>query len=330
MLQAFAAALKSRYIIFASVPAEDYPPANIAAMIKQCQALGREDLADQIRMQWAKVLNKYPATRLNWGAAVKIGGASLKKNIFGGNEFVVWLKEQQDLSPAQVKNAQAVVSIMPPAQGTPALAIPKDGETVEDWKAEAAKTKESLIAARKGFSDVRKYIAFLEQEAHDLKQKIASYSKGGDKATTKGGKPHKLTERVPKWSIILASVVEQLEETKNKLQEAETGFKEAASNYNQAPLTTVAYEKKAQDNLSAVLELILDMKDLDKQKELLSKLNETLAKQKTTANVSEIVAGNLLDSLVTKLKAGFKALKNWLSGLNKSVNTFNKLASIRY
>jgi hypothetical protein len=99
-------------------------------------------------------------------------------------------------------------------------------------------------------------------------------------------------------------------------------------NYNHAPLTTVAYEQKAQENLSNILEMILDMKDLDKQKELLAKLNDSLAKQKTTASV-EVVAINI-PGLIEKVKAGFKALKSWLLGLNKSVNNFNKLASIRY
>ena len=62
--------------------------------------------------------------------------------------------------------------------------------------------------------------------------------------------------------------------------------------------------------------------------ELLAKLNESLAKQKTTASV-EVVALNM-PALIEKVKAGFKALKSWLLGLNKSVNTFSKLANIRY
>jgi predicted nucleic acid-binding Zn-ribbon protein len=317
-----------KYIVVSSVPSETMPPANLASMIKQCEAVGRKDLADKIHMQWVKVLNKYPGTRVNWGAAVKIGGASIKKNVFGGVEFGVWFQEQQDLSPAQIAAAKKVVSILPAPEGTPALAIPKDGETPEDWKAEALQTKANLASAKKGFSDVRKYIAFLENEADALKKKIADYSEGGEKETTKGGKPHKLKERIPKWNVMLEAVVSQLDETKSKFQQAETGFTEAVDNYNHAPLTTVAYEQKAQENLSNILEMILDMKDLDKQKELLAKLNDSLAKQKTTASV-EVVAINI-PGLIEKVKAGFKALKSWLLGLNKSVNNFNKLASIRY
>ena len=325
----FLSLVKTKYVIMAAGnPSEDYPPANINSMLKQCEAVGRKDLADQIRMQWVKVLNKYPGTRVNWGAAVKIGGASIKKNIFGGVEFGVWFQGQQDLSPAQQTAAKNVVSILPAPAGTPALAIPKDGETAEDWKAEALQTKANLASAKKGFSDVNKYIEFLDKEVRDLKKKIADYSKGGEKETTKTGKPHKLADRIPKWNVILEAVVSQLEETKGKFQEAKTGFAEAVDNYNHAPLTTVAYEQKAQENLSNILEMILDMKDLDKQKELLAKLNDSLSKQKTTASV-EVVAINL-PGLIDKVKTGFKALKSWLLGLNRSVNSFNKLASLRY
>ena len=70
------------------------------------------------------------------------------------------------------------------------------------------------------------------------------------------------------------------------------------------------------------------MKDLDKQRDLLAKIDEALGKQKTTASV-EVVAVNI-SGMIEKLKLGLKSILNWLSNLTKSVKTFSKLASLRY
>lgn len=53
--------------VAAALPDTDYPPANVAKMIKECENAGRSDLGQQIMMQWNKVVNKYPQTRINWG-----------------------------------------------------------------------------------------------------------------------------------------------------------------------------------------------------------------------------------------------------------------------
>ena len=329
MLFKFINAVKQRYIIATALPDENYPPANLANMIKQCEALKRNDLADQIKMQWGKVLNKYPETRRNWGAATKIGTASIKKNIFGGKEFVVWLKEQEDLTTAQKNAAKAIPTIMQPPKGTPPIAIPKENETAEEWAEEAAKTKEGLVAAKKAFTTVNDYIAYLEKEANDLKKKISSYGPGGGKSTTKTGAPSKYADRIPKWEAVLATTMEQIEETKKNFKEIEAEFKAAANNYNNAPITTVAFEKKAQINVANILDAIFDLKDKDKQKDLLSKLNESLEKEKATGSVEAAVGDRVL-TLFKSFIDGLKNIKSWLTGVKKSVDSFNKLASIRY
>jgi hypothetical protein len=326
----FMAAVKRKYyIVAASLPAEDYPPANIASFIKQCESLNRSDLADQIKMQWSKVLNKYPETRRNWATAVVIGGNSIKKNIFGGKEFVVWLKEQEELTTAQKNAAKAIPTIMQPPKGAPAIAIPKKDETPEEWAEEAAKTKEGLLAAKKAFTTVNDYIVYLEKEATDLKKKIGTYGPGGEKSTTKTGTPSKYADRVPKWQAVLKTTMEQIDETKKNFKEIEAEFKAAANNYNNAPITTVAFEKKAAAGVENILEVILNMKDLDKQRDLLSKLNDSLEKQKATGAV-EAAAGDKVIALFKNFIEGLKNLKSWFLGLKKSVDAFGKLASIRY
>jgi len=332
MLSSFARAVKAKYSICASgLPREDYPPKNVADMISECEKLGRKDLAQQIRMQWIAVFNKYPKTRVNWPTAVVIGGNSIKKNIFEGKEFHVWLKDQQDITPEQRQAAQAIPTIIPVPKDTPSIAIPKKDETAADWKAEAAKTKEALVAAKAAFSDVKEYIAFLEKEAADIKKKIETYGEGGEKSKTKTGAPSEYSKRVPKWASQLEATLAQIEEAKKSLNATATTFKAAVGEYNNAPITTVAYEKKAQEGLENILTYVLNMKDLDKQRELLVKLNSALGDDdKATASAEEIIAGDRLAGLFAKFMEGLKVIKAWLSGLNKSVDSFSKLASLRY
>ena len=141
-----------------------------------------------------------------------------------------------------------------------------------------------------------------------------------------------MTARVPKWTATLKATLAQLEETKAEIKETESSFKKAVDDYNHAPLTTVAFEKKAQDHISNILEFVLNMKDLDKQRDLLSKLNDTLGdKPKSTASAeTTAAAGDKILSLLEKFKAGLAVLKAWILSIRKSVNTFGKLAAIRY
>jgi chromosome segregation ATPase len=331
MWREFMSKVKAKYSITASLPREDYPPANIAKMIKMCEDGGREDLGHQIQMQWAKVLHKYPASRTNWGAAVKIGGASIKKNVFGGKEFMQWFKDQEDLSPELKEEAKSVPSIISPMKGVPAIAIPKDNETPEQWKEEAAKTKENLAEAKKGFSDIKEYIKFLETEVHGFQKKIETYGPGGAKNTTTQGKPSKLSLRVPKWQELMKVTAEQLAETKASLVQAEGKFNTAVKDYNNAPVTTVEYEKNVQGNVENILEYVLNLKDLNKQRELLEKLNDTLDKQKVGASVDEVTAASdKLASFFNSIKTGFNFLKKWILGLTNAVSKFEQLARIRY
>ena len=133
---------------------------------------------------------------------------------------------------------------------------------------------------------------------------------------------------MPKWEAELKGTLAQLEETKNEIKDAEGSFKKAVNDYNHAPLTTVAYEKKVQDGLENILTNVLNMKDLDKQRELLTKINEYLGKKESTGEV--VAAADQVMSLFKKFKEGIKRIQEWIKGLNKSVGTFSKLASIRY
>lgn len=325
------------HVLLASLPREDYPPKNIADMIKQCLSIDRKDLADQIRMQWVKTYNKYPETRINWGSAVNIGGRSLKKNIFGGKEFVVWLSEQEALSPEEKQAAKEIVSIMPVPKEVPKIAIPKENETAEDWQAAAEETALRLSEARKAFTDVNQFISYLETRIEDLSHKVLEYGPEGAKEKTKEGKTSRLASRVPKWQSKLDVYVAQLKEVKEGVKTAETGFKEAEKSYNNAPITTVEYEHKSQATLDKVLEFILDIDDLEKQKKMLEKFNETLEKLSKKATSKYEINADLWDSLIKTfttvidgLKQGWVKLLKWTKGLNKSVEDFNKLASLRY
>lgn len=325
----FFRAVRAKYQIEA-VMHDDKPISQYVVMINNCEAVGRKDLADQIKMYWRKFLNEYPKYRIGddnaYKAAVKHGMNSIKKHLFGGKEFIVWLKDQEDIEPAQVKELQAVPPITMP-KDAPAIAIPKNNETQEDWLVEASKTKEALVAAKAGFNDAGEYIKYLEVEAGKVKQMI---EKNKD-LKKKDGTPHKLSERIPKWTAQLEATIELLNETKKNLSAVEKQFKEAANNYNHAPILTVAYEKKTQENLDNVLLYVANMTDLDKQREILVKLNEALGKTKTTASAEEVTAaGDILANLLAKFKNGFKAIMTWLGNLTKSVDAFGKLASLRY
>lgn len=308
------------------LPAKDYPPANIASMIKQCKAAGRDDLGKQIMDAWNRVLDKYPQTRLNWPCATKIGTSSVKKNVFGHREFVEWFSEQADVPAAKVQEPPE------PKIKAPALAIPKDTETPEDWQAEAAKTKTMLDQGNEAFDNAEQFIAYLEKETGDLQRKIETYGPGGPKS---GGK---LSERVPKWQAQLKVYEDKLKETKEKATAMKKKFKAATEAYNNAPLTTVAYEKKAQEPLEDILGFILEMKDLEKQKEMLTKFNETLKKMDKAPKAASFrhEAGfwdaiiNALDNFFGWIKDAWQGLVTWAKGLFTAVDKFDEIANIRY
>lgn len=324
-------------MLIASVPSEEDPPSNIAAMIEQCIALNRKDLAEPIATQWKKVLKKYPTSRLNLAAATKTGNMTIKKNIFGGKEFVVWLSEQEDLSPEIKKEAKKISAIAPMPKNIPSIAIPKEGETAEDWQNAADETKLRISEARKAFKDVNHFILYLEKQFVDIQRKIRNYSLDDTKIKNKKGAYNSYIKRIPKWENELAAYIEQINGIKNTIKNAESEFITAEKSYNNAPITTIEFETKTQDSLDGVLEVILDMDDLEQQYKLLVKFNEALKKQKQKATGSfEVYAdfwGKLVDifnSSISSLKIGWAKILKWVTGLNKSIVGFNKFASLRY
>ena len=88
------------------LPGINYPPANLAKMIKECATVGRADLGQAIMDQWNKVTVKYPEVHMSWGTATNIGTRSVKKNVFGGIEFSEWLNGQAAAKPAKKARAK--------------------------------------------------------------------------------------------------------------------------------------------------------------------------------------------------------------------------------
>jgi len=89
-----------------ALPGINYPPANLAKMIKECGEVGRADLGQAIMDAWNRVTVKYPAVHLSWGTATNIGTRSVKKNVFGGIEFSEWLNSQVSAKPAKKAKAK--------------------------------------------------------------------------------------------------------------------------------------------------------------------------------------------------------------------------------
>lgn len=192
-------ALWNRLLVAAGMPAEDYPPSAIASWIKSCKAAGRDDLGKNIMDAWNRVCDKYPAVRVNWGAATKIGMSSVKKNVFGGEEFVEWLGAQGASSAVvtQAKHIPTRAEATPELRGAPKLTIPDDHEQPEDWQKEAEKTKVMLDQGQDAFKNAKQFYDMLTAEASSLEEKIKKYAD----AKTTTGKPHKFQERIPKWEF---------------------------------------------------------------------------------------------------------------------------------
>jgi hypothetical protein len=330
--------VEALYEIIASIPTPDKPPSNIAALIRECEAKGRKDLGEKIQAQWEKVLEKYPATRLNWAAASTIGGNSIKKNVFGGELFVDWLAKQLKASPEakeELKKEIPEIPVVAVPKGTPAIAIPKKGETPEDWKEAAAETAKMLVHAEKAFKSVEEFFAYLEKEIGDLKRKVEEYGPGGKKHLLKSGEPHSMSKRVPRWEAQLGAYEAKLKDVKAGITKAEKKFEEAAESYHVAPITTVEFENKAQDSLASVLEFILDIEDLEKQKVLLEKFKNSMERMekdpKIAAEVQSSVViaegvGNFLELLWEKVSSFWDKAVSWAKGLVGAVDNFYEVA----
>jgi len=336
--------LKSWFYRIAALPAKDYPPASIAKCIRICKEVGRDDLAEKIMDGWNNCFVKYISKILMartennaWAAAQMIGARSVQKNVFGGKEFMAWLdsqKEQAVIPPAVAAEAKKI-DVTEAPKGVPAIALPKPQETVEDWSAQAEKTKEYLSKVKEALADNQKFIQMLEGEISETRRKIEDYGPGGSKAVTKDGKPHKFSLRIKKWETDLSVYETKLSEIKASLGTVQNKFQAAEANYKTSPACTVAYEKEAQDSLEGVLEILLNMKDLKKQKEMLGKFNDMVKKMQNEDKVASMSrdAGfwdtitDAFDSVVSFFTSAWKTLNAWVKSLFVSVDKFDHIAT---
>jgi predicted nucleic acid-binding Zn-ribbon protein len=313
-----------------------------------CKEVGRNDLAEQIMEGWNKAFEKYAVEILKyrdqegraWAAASKIGSASVKKNVFGYKEFADWLKaeteakSEEKLPPSVVSEAKKI-DVLEAPKGVPAIAIPKDNETIEDWAEQAEKTKNYLEEIKKSLDDNDKFIGLLEKEIVEIRRKITDYGPNGSKSVTKDGKPHKFSLRVKKWEAELGVYETKLSETKASLATIKTKVTAAETNYRSSPACTVEYEKEAHDALEGVLEVLLNMKDLNKQKEMLGKFNDMLKKMQNENKVAsmERSAGfwdkitEACDSVVSFFSSAWKSLTGWVKSLFNAVDKFDHIAT---
>jgi hypothetical protein len=308
----------TRWMI-AGNPAPNYPPANINGWMKTCIEHGRKDLADKIQKQWEAVLQKYPKARLNWGMAVTVGGNSIKKNVFGRKDFHVWFQEQ-------LGEPVAVAPIPEVKPSVPAIAIPKPNETPEDWRSAAAKTTAMLMDLEKAFGTAEEMVDYLQKEVKDIERKIKEYGPGGRKEFTKSGAPSKFSLRVPKWEAELGVYQQKLDEVDAQITASKKQTAKAKVAYDNAPVTTVAYEEGMQDALDVALERILNMSDLEKQQQMLvkfQKMAQQLDKQKTASLKEAGIFDTLFsafDKFVSFLVRGWKSVMNWARGVVQATN----------
>lgn len=343
--------LQSWYNRLAAPPAKNYPPGCVATAIRTCKELGRDDLAEQVEKVWGECFQKHSTEIFKYrdrgdgymfATATNIAARSLNKNLFGGptpsaekgsfaKNFGWWLDKQLG-----DKKAPALPPMPDPLDSAPAIALPKANEDIDDWAAQAKKTQESLQALQAAFADTEDFIQVLEKEIGEIGRKIADYGPGGSKEVTKSGKPHKLSLRVPKWQIELEVYKAKLAETKSGVSSAKTKMESAEAAYRKSPAVTVAYEKEAQQSLEGVLEVIMDMKDLKKQKEMLAKFNEMVKnmekEDKKVASMERSAAFwdtifNAFDSVVSFFSSAWKGLVKWTKSLFGAVDKFDKVAT---
>ena len=313
-------------IITAEVPTADKPPKNIAAMIQLCKTKNKPELASKVMEQWTKVLSKYPKTRIYMDIAVNIGTASIRKNVFLGKSFADWLGENltEPLSPEELKMAKEADKTVPEvAADTPAIAIPKKGETPEDWKVAAAKTQEVLGQAKAEFHNVEEFLSFLRMEVGDIKRKIDTYGPGGTKEKTSKGDPSEMSKRVPKWQTQLEVYEKQLQEVEKEVAESKAGLAIATEKYGTAKAVTVAFEEKVQENLEEAIDRMTDIITMEISKKILEQLKQSVEEvEKATAKI-KITAD--FASILNSLKSFWNGLVKWAKNLHKSVNKLNSL-----
>jgi predicted nucleic acid-binding Zn-ribbon protein len=317
------------------VPARDYPPANIASWIKQCKAVGRDDLGQKIMDGWNHCIEKHGAQILrndSWACATVLGANSVKKNVFGHKDFVVWFQESQAtaVTPLDKNQIQQAKEASKPAvvQST-GPGVPKKDETMEDWAKAAMETKRTLDEASAGMADVESFMKnVLVPQIADLERKIADYGPGGSKSQTKTGGPSKLAERIPKWQAELKVYKDKLDELTKSVTDVKSKFEAAKSQYKEDAPMAVGMEQAMQNSIEKMMEVILNMKDLEKQRDMLMKFSNMIDKQKVAASV-EVNAG-IIDAIMGFLKKvsdGVKIVARWAANLVKAVDNFEYTAT---
>lgn len=320
-------------ILAGGLPAPNYPPANIASWIKICEDSGRSDLAKAIMDGWNKcwegALLKYPKVRTNWPTAVVVGSNSVKKNVFHGDEFHVWLEKAGKLAPEQKRAAEDTKSITGIPAGTPQIAIPAADETPEQWRSEADKTKEQLAAAEQAFTNVDELIFYLEKEIKDISKKIGTYGPGGVKEKTKTGELSSYSARVPKWQEQLRMYEAKLQETQKKVANAEKNLTSAKEAYSTSPITTVKFEQTAQKKLMA---LTGRLSEIDRERETIiqemQKLMSEIAGGKSTAMVTADL-NDVIGKLIALVQKAWKLMSGWGDGVLEASHDFLDFATMR-
>lgn len=322
-------------ITAAGLPARDYPPANIASWIKQCKTIGRDDLGQKIMDGWNHCIEKHGTQILRkdpWACATVLGSNSVKKNVFGHKEFAAWLQEQQSVAATPLdKNQmqQAKEASKPPAVQSTGPGVPKKDETMEDWAKAALDTKRVLAEASMGMADVESFMKnVLAPQVADLERKIADYGPGGSKSQTKTGAPSKLAERIPKWQAELKVYKEKMDEMSKSVTDVKAKFETAKSQYKEDAPMAVGMEQAMQASIEKMMEVILNMKDLEKQRDMLMKFSNMIDKQKVAASV-EVNAGIIetVMGFLKKISDGVKTLVKWAASLVKAVDNFEYTAT---
>lgn len=309
-------------MMLANLPAKDYPPANIAAWIKICVKKGREDLGHKIMAQWNAVTEKYPETRMNWPCATKLGANSIKKNVFGHKDFIVWLEQELGVPATEAKQLER--SIPEPPKAEHPIQIPSDTETPEEWQIAAKKTAAMLSELHTAFGTADEQLVFLADQIEKYKEKLAKYGPGGPKSTNKDGTPSKFSERVPKWEAELKEFQAKYSEVDAVVKKEKSRVETLKTQYDNKRCTTVEYEAGIQKTIENTLQFILkNVNDPEKQKSMLVDLQKLMTKLDDSSEkaASAKVAGFLdkfisaFTSVFEYVKASWEHLVAWAKGL---------------
>lgn len=307
-------------------PSEEYPPSNILAWMKQCDAIGRSDLAQAIKNQWNVVIKRYPESRLNWPSASKFGSLFIKNNVFGGLDFLNWISSKFALTKKQQDRIKNIPKVFTP-KDTSRIAIPKDDETIDEWFKCANSTKTLLQKIISSFQKSDAYIIQIKKQILSIREKLGIYLDSEDVDTIRG-----FSSKVDKWDRILEAYEDEVEESLSKFRKIEEYFKKNKIKYENTRITTVSFEEYVQASLLPILEFMADIKDFESQKDSLTNLSEALKNYESAMQYpTKIVSFNVenilikLDEMFSNVKGTWRSLSRWVSSLEKTLNKFDKV-----